>query len=367
MNELSGVATISYGMTDRELRRRSREAATADDPIAHLRLGLALFRTGDLEGARAALLRASELAPLLQAPPAALREVLAQVAARDLPDAEGRIGRYAIRQLLRAVNDEAPLRTFLASDLKKMRRVVLRLRSYVGRSKPEDFERLAVRLEPARELRHPNVAKVLEVQRMLVEHPRVTHEHHLLVSEYTKDPSLSVLIALGPMEPLRVARILRQILLACEAAHRRGLVHRLLYPEKIHIAAGREDHVRVRDFGLAVFLGATGKGCGLLGTAVLAYAPPEVLVADPCDHRADLYAAGAIAYAMLGGAPPFRWDVKRERMRSILGQTPVPLPAQVRARIPRELESLVMRLLAREPDDRPASARDAIDALDAIV
>src|SRR3954466_9843307 len=106
-------------MIDREIRSRAREVALdVEDPNAHLRLGLALLRTGDLDGARAALLRASELAPRREAPRAALREVLAQVAARDLPDAEGDIGPYCARQMLRAVNDEAPLRTFLASDLK---------------------------------------------------------------------------------------------------------------------------------------------------------------------------------------------------------------------------------------------------------
>ncbi|MEZ0229177.1 MAG: serine/threonine-protein kinase, partial [Planctomycetota bacterium] len=258
------------------------------------------------------------------------------------------------------------LRVFLASDLKKMRRVVLRLRSYVGRSHPEDFERLAVRLGPARELGHPNVARVLDLTRHLVEHPQRTHEHHALVSEYRTEPTLDTLIPLGPMDPLRAARILRQVLLACEAAHRRGLVHRLLSPSRIHVSSGKKDHAYVRDFGLAIFLGAAGRGRGLLGTAVLAYAPPEVLVAGPCDHRADLYSAGAIVYAMLGGAPPFRWDSARERLRSILAETPVPLAASVVRSLPRGLEALVMRLLAREPRERPESARAAIEALDAI-
>src|SRR5438105_13132646 len=112
-------------MIYREIRSRAREVALdAEDPNAYLRLGLALLRTGDLDAARAALLRASELAPRREAPRAALREVLGQVAARDLPDGDGRVAGYPVRLLLRTVNDEAPLRTFLASDLNKMRRVV---------------------------------------------------------------------------------------------------------------------------------------------------------------------------------------------------------------------------------------------------
>ncbi len=302
------------------------------------------------------------------------------MAARDLPDAEGTIAGYAVRRCLRTVHDEAPLRTFLAADVKnlrRIRRVVLRVRSHVGRTGPEDFERLAVRLAPALELHHPNVARELDVQVVRVEHPswaRTTgpreHVHHVLASEYRPEPSLDRIIPIGPMEPLRASRILRQMLLACEAAHRRALIHRLLSPAKIHLTmstAGPGDHVRVRDFGLALFLGAQGKGRGLLGTAVLAYAPPEVLVAGPCDQRADLYAAGAIAYALLAGAPPFRGDSRRERLRAILSETPAPLPRRIRSTLPPGLEDLVMGLLAREPNDRPRDARAAIAALDGVV
>src|SRR5258708_7743860 len=130
-------------MIDRELRQRARNvAADSEDPHAHLKLGLALFRTGDLDAPRAALVRAAELAPRREAPRAALREALARLAACDLPDATGTVGPYVVRRLLHAVNDEAPLRTFLAADLKKLRRVVLRLRSHLGgpsggRTKPE--------------------------------------------------------------------------------------------------------------------------------------------------------------------------------------------------------------------------------------
>jgi hypothetical protein len=70
---------------------------------------------------------------------------------------------------------------------------------------------------------------------------------------------------------------------------------------------------------------------------------------------------------MLGGAPPFRRDSARDKIRSILGETPRPLPAAVRPALPPGLEPLVMQLLASDPDARPANARAAIDALDAIV
>ncbi|MBI3724520.1 protein kinase [bacterium] len=365
-------------MIDRDLRARERALLVdAEDPNAHLRLGLALMRTGDLDAARAALVRAKELAPRREAPSAALRELLVLIAARDVPDADGLVAEhYRARHFLRAVNDETPLRSFLATDLRKMRRVVLRVRSFLGRgpekpeaADPDSMEHLGVRLEPARQLRHPNVAALLDLRSVDVVHRFARepwkNEHRVLVSEFRPEPTLDRLIALGPMEPARAAVILRQVLLACEAAHRRGLLHRLLSPRKIHLGEG--DRARVRDFGLAVFLGETGKGRGLLGTAVLAYAPPEVLVAGPCDRRADLYAAGAIAWAMLAGAPPFRRDSKRDGIRSILSETPGSLPAAVRAGLPRPLEDLVMRLLAREPDDRPADARAAIEELDAAV
>jgi hypothetical protein len=70
---------------------------------------------------------------------------------------------------------------------------------------------------------------------------------------------------------------------------------------------------------------------------------------------------------MLGGAPPFRWDSARERLRSILAETPVPLPLAVRRSLPEGLEALVMQLLARDGGERPESARAAIDKLDVIL
>jgi serine/threonine protein kinase len=365
-------------VSDRELREQRRATLVSpDDPNAHLKLGLALLRTGDLEGARAALERSHELAPRREMPRAALREVNARIAALDLPDAQGLIAaHYRVRQVLRTVNDEAPLRVFLATDLRKMRRVVLRARSYLQDQKPGSFEQLGVRLSPARQLRHPHVAPVSDLQRITVEQPAsgktVTHEHHVLATEFRAEPTLDRLIALGPMEPARAVKLLRQILLACEAAHRRGVLHRLLSPKKVHVnanwdvgARGPEDHVRVRDFGVATFLGEAGRGRGLLGTAVLAYAPPEVLLAGPCDHRADLYATGAIGYALLNGAPPFDGSTKAHRLKAILSETPAPLPRSILSAVPRGLEELVMALLARDPEDRPASAREAIERLDA--
>lgn len=365
-------------MSDRELREiRRATLASPEDPNAHLRLGMALFRAGDLDGARASLQRSHELAPRREIPKAALREVLAQIAARELPDAKGLVAsHYRVKQVLRAVNDEAPLRVFAATDMRKMRRVVLRVRSFVGgEPRPAPWEQLGVRLSAARGLRHPHVVPHTDLQRIVVEVPHgEPHEHHVLASEFRAEPTLDRLIALGPMEPARAVRILRQILLACDAAHRRGVLHRLLSPGKVHVnanwvAGGKapEDHVRVRDFGVATFLGEGGRGRGLHGTAVLAYAPPEVLYAHPATERSDLYAAGAIAYALLNGAPPFPGNTARDRLRAILSETPAPLPRNLVSRIPHAFESLIMTLLRREPYDRPASAREAIDAIDSFV
>jgi serine/threonine protein kinase len=100
---------------------------------------------------------------------------------------------------------------------------------------------------------------------------------------------------------------------------------------------------------------------------VLAYAPPELLVAGPRDRRADLYSTGAIAYALLAGRPPFAESSARERIRAILHEAPPPFPDKVRDGLPRGLAELVLRLMSKELDRRPSTAREAIDALDAAV
>lgn len=138
-------------------------------------------------------------------------------------------------------------------------------------------------------------------------------------------------------------------------AHAAGVVHRDLKPGNVHLADDGE--VKVLDFGFAHLFGRGGIGDG--GTP--AYMAPEQWEGEGGDARVDLFALGVILHQCLAGALPYRVDKDWSE-----AQEPGPTPALPRRAAPRALRALVRRLLDRDPARRPASAREARDALLAI-
>lgn len=162
-------------------------------------------------------------------------------------------------------------------------------------------------------------------------------------------------------------QILREVAEALAHAHMEGIVHRDVKPENVLFSAG---HVQVADFGIARIVGEADRAAALTATGVVIGSPqymaPEQATGDPkMDHRADLYAFGALAYEMLAGAPPFVASSARELTAMHLNQEAVPL-AKRRPSVSAALEELVMRCLRKRPADRWQSARELIAKLDRV-
>ena len=175
--------------------------------------------------------------------------------------------------------------------------------------------------------------------------------------------------------PFRDAlRLLRELADALAYAHGEGVVHRDLKPENVLLSGG---HAVIADFGIAKALSAATHGTGqdernatatALGVAVgtPAYMAPEQAAADPTtDHRADLYALGLIAYEVLVGEHPFGGRTPHATLVAHLTEIPASLTER-RPEILPALDGLVLRLLAKQPDDRPSSARDVVETLDTM-
>ncbi len=164
----------------------------------------------------------------------------------------------------------------------------------------------------------------------------------------------------GRMRADKIAPLLRQVCEGLEASHGNSMVHRDLKPANIVIMAN--DKVKVMDFGLAgVAATATGRAMG-----TPRYMSPEQALGLKVDARADLYSLGIVAYECLVGDVPFEGENYRKTLEMHV-HAPVPSPRQRRPDVPREWDFFVRDLLAKRPEERPATAADVIKRLDALM
>jgi serine/threonine-protein kinase len=181
-----------------------------------------------------------------------------------------------------------------------------------------------------------------------------------IVMELVRGRTLRQRLDEGPVDPWLAANIAAQVCGALAVAHAAGLVHRDIKPANILLS--EDGRVKVGDFGIAKAAESadlTQEG-SFLGTAK--YLAPEQVEAGPVDGRTDLYALGVVLYEMLCGRVPFEGDSSSSTALARLHSDPQ-RPRLVKPGIPRELEAVTMRLLARSPDARYATATEARAAL----
>ena len=192
-----------------------------------------------------------------------------------------------------------------------------------------------------------------------------------LMMEYVPGITLEAeLQRAGPFEPELVADVLDQAAEALEAAHSMGIVHRDLKPSNVMLLAQPDDTmlVKVADFGIAKALRTDLKldrpretAAGELVGSPGFMSPEQIRGTSEIDARSDLWSLGAVAYEVLTGCQCFEGDTVIECMAAISSRAPSPV-SRMRLGLPRALDAWFARSLARDPEERFSSAREAADA-----
>ncbi|HSN25680.1 MAG TPA: protein kinase [Kofleriaceae bacterium] len=242
---------------------------------------------------------------------------------------------------------------------------VLHLRLLEDRKTLQRFEREA---ELAGRLRHPNVIGVVDVGEL-------ASGSRYMVMDFADGADLAALLSEAPMPPGRIIHLTRQLLEGLYHAHEQGLIHRDFKPENVIVE--RDTHgdevPRIVDFGIAILRegGDSADGPGRLTTNGLVlgtphYMAPEQAVADPIDHRIDLFALGIIIYEMLCGKLPFDGSGAEVARANLLLDPPKIADRVPYLQVDPLLEAFARRLMAKKRDNRPATAKAARELLDLI-
>jgi eukaryotic-like serine/threonine-protein kinase len=253
-------------------------------------------------------------------------------------------GRYTV---VRKLGAGGMANVYLAEDQELGRRVAIKILNERHANDDQFVERFRREAKNAAALSHPNIVSIYDRGE--------AEGTYYIAMEYLDGRSLKELIVARGPAPFTVAvEYARQILSALRFAHRHGIVHRDIKPHNVLVDA--EGRVKVTDFGIArAGTSQMTEAGSIVGTAQ--YLSPEQARGTNVDQRSDVYSLGIVLYELLTGTVPFNGDTPVEIAMKHLSTLPE-APSVKRPDIPRDLDLIVMRSLAKDPDDRYQSAEE---------
>ncbi|MGW5574343.1 serine/threonine-protein kinase [Nocardia thailandica] len=235
---------------------------------------------------------------------------------------------------------------YVAAHPRLPRRDALKVLSAEYGADPEFRARFIREAELAARLDHPEIVGVYD--------RGVTDGRLWIAMRFVDGPDAATVIRTAPPSPERALHIVAAVARGLDHAHRAGLLHRDVKPANILLepVPGRPDRVALTDFGIAKAVAATTaltQAGSVLAT--VAYAAPEQLSGGPVDHRADVYALGCTLYELLTGAKPFPRATPEAVIAAHLHEPP-PRPTALVRDLPRAIDAVVARAMAKDPGDR---------------
>jgi serine/threonine protein kinase len=271
------------------------------------------------------------------------------------PDELGRLGGYRVLRLLGAGGMGS---VFLAEDVHLERHVALKVMRPDLAAKPEARQRFLREAKSTAKLKNDHVVAIYQVGE--------DNNLPFLAMEYLEGESLDSRLERDEPIPLtELLRIGREIAQGLAAAHAKGLVHRDIKPANLWLEAPH-GRLKILDFGLArggVEDAQITQSGTILGTP--AFMAPEQAAGETADARSDLFSLGCVLYRLCTGKTPFEGPTVMSVLTALATQEPAPV-LQLNRDIPEPLATLVMRLLAKRPENRPASAQAVLDQVRAI-
>lgn len=242
---------------------------------------------------------------------------------------------------------------YRAMDQKLERAVALKVLPERLASSADQRARFVQEAKAASALSHPNVATVHGIEDI--------DGQTFIVLEYIEGETLLDKEQLSYDEIIGIARAICDGL---QAAHSAGIIHRDIKSENIMLT--HNGRVKITDFGVAKLAGQEGVTDPGVRVGTLAYTSPEMILGNPVDHRTDLWSLGILLYELITGKRPFTGSYDAAILYEILNAEPPSLRA-LRADVPENLEAVVLKLLEKDPDKRPASGDDTAALLTDVV
>lgn len=264
-----------------------------------------------------------------------------------------RFGDYVLEQVLGRGGMGV---VYLAYQVQLERRVALKMIRSGCFASGDEVNRFYTEARSAASLTHPNIVTVY--------HCGEIDGHHFFAMDFIPGTDLSKLLEAGPMAPREAVRYVRDVARAIDYAHDQGVVHRDLKPANVLI--DETDAVVVTDFGLAKQMDSdqnlTATGAAL-GTP--SYMSPEQAAGKSEEQgtTTDVYAIGAILYALLTGKPPFQGETVLQTLMQVIHRT-APTVRQSHPNIHVDLDTIVTKCLEKSPSRRYPSARELAEDLD---